>query len=358
MRTSSGVRLKNVLKIAGAYIAWVIGSGFATGQEVLQFFSGYGYWSYAVVAINLVGFMLFGYLLMRTGFENRHDPGFDHFRYYCGRKLGVGYSWLITVTLLLLIPVLISGGGATLREYYGIPKPVGSALLAAAVLAVYLIGFEKMVGIVSRIGPVIILFSLTVGVVSVLRGRGSWGEIPAYEAQLRLYRAAPTWWLSGILYLGLNFFPSSTYFTQLGASAQSEKDLRYGAICGALLLILCILIMSTAIMLNGSSAAGLEIPVLHLARNISALFATVFSVTLSLGIFSSCSVMLWSVCRNLSAKTHRSRLTAVAVVVFGYVVSLFPFGALVGTLYPLIGYIGLVYLACVLRRGLGRKKPT
>lgn len=37
---------KAVLKFSGAFIAWVIGSGFATGQEVLQFFTSYGYRSY------------------------------------------------------------------------------------------------------------------------------------------------------------------------------------------------------------------------------------------------------------------------------------------------------------------------
>lgn len=40
---------RQVIKFAGAFIAWVIGSGFATGQEILQFFSSYGYLSYAVV---------------------------------------------------------------------------------------------------------------------------------------------------------------------------------------------------------------------------------------------------------------------------------------------------------------------
>ena len=30
---------KTVIRIMGAYVAWVMGSGFATGQEILQFFT-------------------------------------------------------------------------------------------------------------------------------------------------------------------------------------------------------------------------------------------------------------------------------------------------------------------------------
>lgn len=51
---------KAVIKYTGAFIAWVIGSGFATGQEALQFFSSYGYLSYGVLLVNLIGFLFWG----------------------------------------------------------------------------------------------------------------------------------------------------------------------------------------------------------------------------------------------------------------------------------------------------------
>ena len=38
--------IRNVVTFAGAFIAWIIGSGFATGQEILQFFTSYGSVSY------------------------------------------------------------------------------------------------------------------------------------------------------------------------------------------------------------------------------------------------------------------------------------------------------------------------
>lgn len=34
-----------VTKFAGAFMAWVIGAGFATGQGTLQFFTSYGYFN-------------------------------------------------------------------------------------------------------------------------------------------------------------------------------------------------------------------------------------------------------------------------------------------------------------------------
>lgn len=36
------VSLKNVIKIAGVWISYCIGSGFATGQDMMQYFVAYG----------------------------------------------------------------------------------------------------------------------------------------------------------------------------------------------------------------------------------------------------------------------------------------------------------------------------
>ncbi len=41
---SDKVNMKNIICIAGAYLATAIGSGFATGQEILQFLPHKGIW--------------------------------------------------------------------------------------------------------------------------------------------------------------------------------------------------------------------------------------------------------------------------------------------------------------------------
>ena len=41
--SKSAVRPRTVWRISGAIIAFLIGSGFASGQEIFQFFTVYGY---------------------------------------------------------------------------------------------------------------------------------------------------------------------------------------------------------------------------------------------------------------------------------------------------------------------------
>lgn len=345
-----------VLKYAGAFIAWVIGAGFATGQEVLRFFASFGYWSYAIVLLNLAGFLFLGRVLLDTGFRHKAEKPFNQFKFYCGARLGAFYSWLIPFTLLLIIPVLISGAGATLSEYYGVHPVIGWAAMTVLVLGAYLVGFERLVKIVAPIGPVIIFFSLLVGTITILRDFNHFSEIPNFQAVLSTKQSSPHWLLSSFLYLSLTFFGGSTYFNQLGVSAANRKAAMSGATLGAVAPILSIAIMNTAILLNAGSTARLAIPVLFLAKKIAYLLGAVFSIVLIMGMFSACSAMLWSVCSRFSWGGRRgNRIFALFIAALTFVLSLFSFSELLGVLYPLVGYIGLPYIGCVICKGIRTK---
>ena len=68
--TESRIDYRNVIRIAGAYVAWVMGSGFATGQEILQFFTSYGYYSFILLGINLAGFLIIGPMILEAACAN------------------------------------------------------------------------------------------------------------------------------------------------------------------------------------------------------------------------------------------------------------------------------------------------
>ena len=345
--------IRAIIKYAGAFIAWVVGSGFATGQEILRFFTSYGYASYGVVLLSLVGFLFIGQVILIKGYEHKGEEKFNHFKFYCGNKLGTVYTWLVSLTLVLLMSALVSGSGATLSEYYGINHFIGSAIMAIMVLCAYLIGFEKLVKILSMIGPVIIIFVFFVGTITVIKDFHYINEVGGYENVLVSVQSAPNWIISAIIYLPLNFLCSSTYYTALGRSAESKNDAKWGAIVGAIIVVLVITIMNTAILLNAGDAASLSVPTLYLAKRISYVLGAVFSIALVLGIFSSCSTMMWSFCNQFFAEgTLENRLFAIATSVVIFIIGLFSFRDLVGIFYPLIGYIGVVFVACVIYKGI------
>ena len=267
-------------------------------------------------------------------------------------ELAVG----VKMNTSLISVILISAGGATLEQYYGVNRYLGSSIMAALVLAAYLLGFEKLVDLVSPIGPVIIAFSIFVGIFTLVRDLGNFSEIGNYTAALSQFHAAPHWSISAALYLSLNFLCGSTYYTALGASADSYKSVKWGAILGALALVATIAVMNLAIILNAGELEALSVPTLYLASKISGVIGTVFSVVLVLGIFTSSTTTVWSFCSGFfKDEPKKNRLFSVFAVAACTALGFVPFGRLMAVAYPAIGYVGLYFIACVIRKGIRKK---
>ncbi len=372
-----------VIRIAGAYVAWVMGSGFATGQEILQFFTSYGYYSFALLGINLVGFLLIGPMLLQAGRAHSGDPSYDHFIYFCGKKAGTVYSWFLPLSMFAGMVILISGAGATLEEYYGLNHYVGALLMAAMALTAYLIGFHRFVRIVSFIGPAIIVFSIFVGIVTVCRDfdglaqvgsamvggdasamsggaeGASYGaaasDASSVAAAMEARQPVPWWWLSGLLYISYNLCGGSKYYSALGMTAPSAREARLGGVIGTIALMASILLMNTAMLTDIGNTAVLDVPTLYLARKIAFGLGAVFSVILIMGIFSSCSAMLWTISEKFVVQgTRRSKLFAGCTSLCAFLLGLLPFAGLVGVVYTILGYIGLFFAGCVIYRRVGR----
>ncbi|MBQ9060026.1 MAG: hypothetical protein IJ128_02680 [Firmicutes bacterium] len=359
----------NIIRIAGAYVAWVMGSGFATGPEILECFTSYGYHSFVLLGINLIGFLLIGPAILQAGREHAGEADYDHFVWFCGKRLGTFYSWFLPVSMFAGMVILISGAGATLQEYYGLNHYVGALLMAAMALTAYIIGFQRFVRIVSFIGPAIIAFSLLVGIVTVCRDFDGLAQVadaaaatdPAaasanpdaarIASAMEAKQPVPWWWLSGLLYISYNLCGGSKYYTALGMTAASSREALWGAAVGTIALMASILLMNTAMLTDIGHTAVLDVPTLFLARKIAYALGAVFSIILIMGIFSSCSAMLWTISEKfVDQGSRKSYLFAGCTSLCAFLLGLLPFAGLVGVVYTILGYIGLVFAACVIWR--------
>ena len=350
---------RTVIRIMGAYVAWVMGSGFATGQEILQFFTSYGYKSYILLIINFVGFLIIGPAILEAGQTHRDDEGFSQCRYFCGDRAGRFYEWFVPLSLLAGMVILISGAGATLNQYYGINHYVGALLMAMLAFGAYAAGFQRFVKVVSFVGPAIIVFTIAVGIITVIRDFDGLLNVNDFEDVMADDRPVRFWWLSGLLYISYNLTGGSMYYTALGTTAGSRREAVWGAGLGTAAPMLAILLMNSAMLTNIGETGTIGIPTLYLARKISYVLGAVFSVILILGIFSSCSAMLWTVSNKFVKQgTSKSYIFAGAISLAAFFLGLLPFAELIGTVYPYLGYIGLVYVGCVAYKRLKKiRKP-
>src|SRR5699024_10811110 len=134
LATTEKTSVVRVITYAGAIIAFLIGSGFATGREIMQYYASYGFWgvfgngSLVLVLISYVAVVFF-----LTGRREQFEKASGVFYHYCGKHLGIFCDYFSILFVFLSFTVMISGAGAVFEEYYGLWKFIGGIGLAAAV---------------------------------------------------------------------------------------------------------------------------------------------------------------------------------------------------------------------------------
>lgn len=95
---------------------------------------------------------------------------------------------------------------------------------------------------------------------------------------------------------------------------------------------------------------------LYLAQRICPLVANAFTIVLLLGIFSASAATMWSLCKFMYADNPRkNKLAALLVAMLATLVGVFPFAKLVAIILPIMAYIGMFYVVCVVYKGLKLK---
>lgn len=166
-----------VLTYAGVILAFLIGSGFATGQEILQYFTSYGYWG--IFGTGIVVLALMSYVAVEffsVGQAKKFERPSLIFHYYCGKHLGTFFDFFSILFVFLSFAVMVSGAGAVFAEHYGLSKYVGGIGLAVAVGITVWFGLKSLIDVIGKIGPLIVLIAVSLGILGILRNPGGIAE--------------------------------------------------------------------------------------------------------------------------------------------------------------------------------------
>lgn len=353
--------VRNVIKYAGAFVAFMIGSGFATGQEIMQFFTSYGIYSIGGVIISMVLFSSLGSILMKFGYDERNNPDTNAFQYYCGAIFGKFLEWFIPIFLFMVVVVMISGSGATMNQYFGTPQIIGTLIMAIIVLITNYFGLERIVDIIGHLGPITIIFTLLISIVALMKNPAGLSNVPQAMANIQELPMATssqnTWWLAGILYVAYNVTGSIPFLTEMGKTANTRKEAVLGGIIGGATLMIAGLLLNLALLSYIGEVADLEIPNLFLSDLISPAASLVFSIILICEIFSTASPMMWIAVQKFGGKegTQRNKIALVILTVIAFIGGQLPFGQLVGIVYPYTGYLGIVVLIMVIIKTISER---
>lgn len=332
MKTNWGA----AFQIAAVYVGTVVGAGFATGREIVEFFSRFG-------IIGLIGILMSGYIFIYLGCKMMRisaqigAKSYQEFNdYLFGKWVGSAINVLMLFMLLGVCAVMLSGAGAVFNEQLGLPKNVGVFLTIAITILTILFGTKGLFAINVLVVPMMITFSLILMILSI--------QLPNFIDSLVFMPYAEDGWKAVVApfsYTALNLMLSQAVLVPVATDIDDDRTIKWGGILGggALTLILLSSHMSLIMLPNLESY---NIPMAVIMKSFASSLHWVFVFVIYGEILTSVIGNVFGIERQVRQYVNvPSLLTASVIFVICYFASKIEYGVLLSYLYPVFGYISL-----------------
>lgn len=353
MNAVQGENRWSSLQIAGVYIGTIVGAGFASGQEVLRFFSLYRAWGTYGLLISMALLGLYGVAALRLGQRLQAQSHRDLLWSVAGPWLGRAIDFIITGFLFAGTGVMIAGSGAVFQEQFQLPSSLGNIIMAIAAFGTVAFGLKGVVRAVSVVSPLLILTVVIVSAYS-LSNVGDWWLIFSQRVNsdgpglAGVQPASSHWLLSAFLYASYNYLLAVPILAPLGLSMPGADKHWKGGLLGGLGLAIAALAIHGALIARLPEVVAWEVPMLLLAREALPGLTGVYALVLWAEVYTTAVAGLYGVTVRLVPETSKAfPIVAGVIVVAALLLAQLRFSALVVTLYPLVGYAGLLLILVI-----------
>lgn len=328
------------LKIGSAFIGIIVGAGFASGQEILQYFTSFGIPGIFAAILATALFAYMGMSLTRIGSRLQTTSHKDALYTIGGRAGGIIMDIIIILTLFGVGVVMIAGAGSIFSQQFGLPAVYGNTVMALLVMGTIMLNIQRVIGIIGSITPFLVLTVIGLAVYSLVTMDSTFAELDPIAKSAD--SALSNWFYSAVNYVSFNIAVGASMAIVMGGAEKDEKIAARGGLIGGLGLGILIILNHLAIFSAVDRVGESEMPILQIANNITPILGFFVSLILFAMIYNTAVSMLFSfTARFAELNTVRFRITVVAVVGLAYSLSFRGFTDLVSEFYPVIGLLGL-----------------
>ena len=336
--------IKNIFKVSSIYMATIIGAGFASGQEIVQFFSNYyqgGF--YGIILAGLL-FSVIGYVVLDQVYRERIQSYEELLFPAVGWFIGWVVEIAVSIFMLSVFCIMIAGAGNIFQDKLGLPFTVGVMLMAGLCMIALLTDMKGMVVLSSFVTPILIIGIIVVGVLII-----AFKDVSVFSASEVFLKVTNNWVFSSLLYVGYNSIISIVIMSSLLPQLKTRRVGKMGGIIGGFMLCFIAFILNIVMFVIHPESLVKELPVLSITEKYSSLLSCVYSVILWLAMFISAVTSGYCFIDRIHSKTKVNRkVLTIIICLFIIPLSNFGFSNLISKVYPIFGYIGLFIVAVIL----------
>lgn len=361
-RTETGEKLQwgRVMIYAGAILAFFIGAGFATGQEILMYFVAWGKELYICTGIVFIVLLWSSVTFAAVGSHQKFSKNSDVYHYYCGKVIGTAYDYFSIIFCFACYVYMVAGAGSSLQQQFGLPSAAGAGIMGIAVILTVCLGLDRITEVLGRLGTVILamvllssLWNLFLNLPNVMPNLHLIAENGGNQFGIQK-SIAPNAVMNGMNYMGTVIIWFITFVSMMSANSPHKKELRHGMVLGSFMILISVLVCCLAMISVIEQVGSSDAPNLIMASSIWKPLGAVFSVIVILGIYTSAVPLLWTpVSRFSEDGSKKAQILAVALGAAGVVIALFiPYKTLVNYIINLGGMLTYVLYMFILIKSI------
>lgn len=347
-------RINHIFQIAFTYIGTIVGAGFATGQEILQFFTRFGWMATLTVAASTFLFIWLGIKLMLLANEVGAESYEDLNKVLFGQKIG---EWISLFTLIILFgttTIMLAGAGSLFHEHLHFSYQSG---LAITIVLTYLLlskGMRAILAVNSVVVPVMLVF--TAAVVwssSQLPNAANWVRLTSDEPLHRI-------WFSPVLYAAFNLAMAQAVLVPIGSAIKDRAVLYWGGMLGGLGIGVMLLACHFSLSAQMPGITQFEIPMGHLIQPLGRTVQLMYLFVIFGEIFTTFLGDVYGLALQLHSRTGLGHRPLILIILTAcYAVSQIGFSTLLSVLYPIFGAVSLSWFVLMMwRRKAWRARNT
>ena len=335
--------MSKTLKVALALVGLTVGAGFASGQEVIQYFLAFGYKGIIGAAIAGAAIAIFSGWVYQLGSYYMADDHSAVFR-SVSRPWVARYMDITTVFTLFCIGfVMVAGAGANLEQQFGLPTWAGSTIMVVLLLLSGLLDIDRLTNVFSFITPLLIICLLAAFVITLTNIPSDFGYINEIAQQNQSASGTfGNWLITALNYATLVMIMDVSMMLVFAGSHMNPAQAGKGGLLGGIMFAVLLLILTFILFCNMADVMDADMPLLMVFDNMHPAVGVFVSIVIYLMIYNTAVGMFYASGRRLSHdKPGKFRPYYFAAVLVGYALSFIGFADLLGWVYPVLGYLGL-----------------
>jgi Uncharacterized membrane protein len=329
-----------VFQISAVFIGTVVGAGLASGQEITQFFTTYGYKSFIGLFICCFIYIAMGAIVIDISIKHKLSSYDGLISLVSTGFLGKITNLLTTTFLIGSSATILAGSGALFHQYFGISKWVGIIMMILISVIILFRDTKGLIEINSIIVPSLFIVVITIFILYLCFYKN---VNMSYLKTIAHYKN--NWLFSSLIYGGFNILCCSGVLVPLSLEVNNKKNLILGISIGSIGLTILSSIINLLLLVNVPYIFKYEIPLLYIANRFGKVIQVLLLFIIWLEMFSTEVSDIYSVAKNFEELFNISyKKSVILIILIAIPISQIGFVKLITFLYPAFAIVSFIFM--------------